>query len=163
MLSVQITDQKKLTEMLFASNSFDKFLLHDAEFVTSVSVTIEGRKHAAFFDETERAENMKEEYVSWSEERPMCLQLLKGKRLPLSFHVVLLTASDTTAHMKKASGFTDCEVTSLSLNILYRDSALCLTTGIAYSGFTMDKSLEKYWDDSVRNFLNSKECAFTEI
>jgi len=163
MLSVQITDLKKMTEMLFVSNSFDKFLLHDAQFITAKTVTIEGRKNRDFFDEAERIEEMKEEFVSWADERPMCLKLLTGKRLPVSFRVVLLTSAETTRRMKEAAGFTDCEVSSLSLNFIYRENALFLTAGIAYAGFSMDKSLEKYWDDSVRSFLRGKDCGFTEM
>ena len=162
MLSLQITDLKKLTDLLFVSNAFDRFLLHDAQFVTSVSVTLEGRKNAEFFPEEERDEAMKDDFVTWAEERPLCRDLLKGKRLPLSFRVVLLTSKETTAKMKEASGFTGCEVSSLSINLLYREQTLFLTTGIAYAGFSPDKSLEKYWDQTVKRFLDGKDCAYTE-
>lgn len=163
MLSVQITDIKRLTALLFTEDAFDKFMLREAQFMTAVSVEIDGLKNKAFFAETEQAEELKVPCVLWADYRPICLKLISGKRLPVSFKIVLQTPKETTDAMKAKAGFTDCEVSSLSINLSYRESVLMLTTGIAYSGFTMDKSLEKYWDETVLKFLNGKDCTYESI
>ncbi len=162
MLSLKITDIKKITTMLFASETFDRFFLRDASFETAVSATFSGEQNPDFYEESER-EGLKENpYVRWEALRPVFYQLIKGKRLPLSFKTVLMTDRAQTDKIREKCGFNDCPVTSLSMNLLYRDNAFYLTTGVAYGGFTLDKSMEKCWDEAVIRFLESKECAFEE-
>ena len=163
MTALQITDLKKFTSLLFTEDTFDKFLLHDACFVTAFTTNIEGKKNPEFFTEEERENELKIPYMTWADLRPFCLKLISGKRLPLGFKIVLLTAPDNTEVMKEKAGFNDCEVTSMSMNISYQNNVLTLTTGISYAGFTMDKSLDKYWDQTIVRFLNRKEVPFEEL
>ena len=163
MTALQITDLKKFTSLLFTDDTFDKFLLHDACFVTAHTVNIEGKKNPEFFTEEERENELKEPYMRWADLRPFCMKLITGHRLPLGFKIVLLTAPENTEMMKKNAGFQDCDVTSMSINISYQNNALTLTTGISYAGFTMDKSLDKYWDQSIIRFLNRKDLNFEEL
>ena len=160
MLSIEITDIRKFTQMLFSGTEFDRFLLHDLTLSTAVATTIDGRKNEAFYSDEEKEQFLREPYVSWEEIRPFVTELIRGKRLPVSFKIVLLTSSRTTEAMVQKAGFTDCAVSSLSLNILFREKQLFLTNGISYLGFTMDKSLERYWDKTMENFLESKDCGY---
>ena len=160
MLSLTITDLKKFTAMIFSEDCFDRFLLHDAEFRTSVLIRIDGEKDPDFYGEEEREKEMRQPCITWREVRPSALKLLSGKRLPLYFKIVLITAPDTAAVLQEKAGFTDCTVTSLSLNILYRAGVLSLTSGVSYAGFSLDKSMEKYWDGYVLSFLEKKEVTF---
>ena len=159
MLSIRISELKKFTSMLFTEDAFDRFCLHDAVFRTAASTVIDGSRNAEFYDEGEAPD---EPYVLWSEIRPLAYQAIRGSRLPVSFRLVFLTSSQATQAMVRRSGFSDCEVTSLSLNLSYRDKVLTLTTGVSYNGFSMEKSLEKYWDASVLQFLDKNGLTYTE-
>ena len=160
MLSIQIKDLKKFTSLLFTEDTFDKFCLHDAVFRTSATTVIDGSRNTDFYREGETAPEAL--YVYWSELRPVCFTLIRGKHLPVSFRLVMLTGKEVTRQLVRLSGFTDCEVSSLTLNITYREGALYLTTGISYEGFTLDKTLEKYWDGTVRAFLEKHALDYTE-
>ena len=151
MLSIRINDLKKFTALLFTEDTFDKFCLHDAVFRTASTAVIDGSRNADFYREGETVPTSP--YVYWSEIRPVCFSMIRGNRLPVSFRLVMLTGKEVTQKLVLKSGFTDCEASSLTLNITYREGALYLTTGISYEGFTMDKTLEKYWDGTVRAFL----------
>ena len=159
MLSVQITDIGKLTGMLFSGNEFDRFLLHDMTLKTSFLTSFSGEILPEFY-EGETSEIPENAYVSWEKLRPLSESLLKGKHLPLSFKIVLLTSKKTTEALKAKAGFTDCDVSSLSLTLIFREKALYLMTGISLLGFSMDKSLEKLWDQTVEQFLTSKDVRF---
>ena len=76
--------------------------------------------------------------------------------------MILLTSASSTKSMVEKSGFTGCPVSSLSVSFLYREQELYLRTGVSYSGFSMDRSLEKYWDDSVLKFLSGKDVEYEE-
>ena len=162
MLSITITDVKKMTSLLFANDTFDRFLLRDASFNTAISATFSGELNPDFFEESEREGLKDDPYLPWGSLRPVFFQLIKGKRLPLSFKAVLMTNRESTDALSKKCGFTDTPVSSLSMNLSYRDGALFLTTGVAYGGFTLDKSMEKYWDETVMKFLSSKEVSYKE-
>ena len=162
MLYLQIVNVGRFTSLLFSEDAFDRFLLHDASFETLYTTIIEGRKNEAFLKETEKEEALSEPYVRWSEIRPAAFRLLQGKKLPVSFKTVLLTSPSSTRSIVQKSGFTGCPVSSLSINIQYRDQALILRTGVSYNGFSMDRSLEKYWDDSVLAFLSTKDIETAE-
>ena len=64
--------------------------------------------------------------------------------------------------MVEKSGFSGCPVSSLSVSAVYREQKLLLRTGVSYSGFSMDRSLEKYWDESVLKFLQDREIECAE-
>ena len=159
MLSIRINELKKFTSMLFLEDAFDKFCLHDAVFRTAVSTVIDGSRNMDFYQEGEAPA---EPYALWPEVKPLLYQAVRGSRLPVSFRLVLLTGSTATQAITRRSGFTDCEVTSLSLNISYREQVLTLTTGVSYKGFSMEKSLEKYWDAAVLQFLDKHGLTYTE-
>ncbi len=163
MLSLQITDLKAFTALLFSKDAFDRFLFREGEFVTAFTTELDGRINKSFFagdDGSADASAPSESCMSWSEIRPFCLSLIKGNRLPVSFRIILITSSENTASIVKRSGFQDCPVTSLSINLIYAKKELYLTTGAAYSGFSLNKSLEDYWDKAVTAFLDSKEISY---
>ena len=163
MLSLEITGVKKMTALLFTENTFDRFLFQSGQIQGQLSATFSGEKDPDFYQEDEREKEMREPFVRYETVRPLFFSLMKGKRPPLSFRIILITDKNTTNSLKVKSGFTDVEVSSLSLNLNYRAGVLYLSTGVSYAGFSLDKSLELYWDNTMRNFLLQKEIAFTEL
>ncbi len=162
MLYLEIRNIGKFTSLLFSDDSFDRFLLHEASFETRFTAIFEGKKNAAYFSEEEKEKELAEPNVRWSEIRPAAFKLLQGKKLPVSFKVVLLTAPGVTKTVVEKSGFLGCPVSSLSVSAVYREQRLLLRTGVSYGGFSMDRSLEKYWDDSVQKFLTDHDIEYAE-
>ena len=159
MLYLEIKNLGKFTALLFAGDSFDTFLLHDAQFETAFTSVIEGRKNEAYFSEEEQKEET-ESFASWAEIRPIAYSLLKGKKLPVSFKVTLLTDKKATETLVERSGFTGCPVSSLLVSFSYRENRLVLRSGVSYNGFSMDRSLENSWDEALVRFLEKKEIEF---
>jgi len=145
MKSIQITDLKKFTTLLFAEDAFDKFILHDATFKTEYTTT---------FDTV---------HTLWQEIRPIAFSLIKGTKLPSYFKMVLITDEAVTNSMVQKAGFTDCAVSSLSFNICYKENSIVLTTGVAYNGFSLDKKLDNYWDETIISFLEKKQVSFENL
>lgn len=163
MLSLVFHDLKKMTALLFTENSFDRFLLKSASLSAMLSVTISGEKDPDFFSEEEREKEMQESFVRYETVRPLLFSLIKGKRPPLSFRIILITDKNTTNSLKVKSGFSEAEVTSLSMNFSFKNGVLTLSSGVSYSGFTLDKSLEALWDQTIRNFLDQKDVTYEAL
>jgi len=142
MKSIEITDIKKFTTLLFVEDAFDKFILHDGIFKTDYTTT---------FDTVN---------TTWAEIRPIAFLLIKGKKLPNYFKLVFITDEPVTKSCVEKSHFDDCEISSLSFNVSYKENTIMLTTGVAYKGFSLDKKLEQYWDETIISFLEKKEISF---
>ena len=80
--------------------------------------------------------------------------LIRGTRPPLSFRIVFLLPREQTDALIRDSGsnLSEKDVKSLSLNCIFRDGSLLLTSGCSITAFTKERTLERAWDDAVVSF-----------
>ncbi len=161
MTELIIEDQKAFTEGLFIGNMFDDLLIRDAEIVTFNKFSVDGAVRRAFFSEEEIKEGGIEEYSRWSVIKPFCYSLIKGKRLPQSFKFVFLPdrADIESFTEKNGNGIDPDNVTGLYLNIQYEEHVMACITGTSISTFTLDRSLDRAWDEYVVGFFKDKGIA----
>ena len=155
MRSYEIQDLKGFTSHLFVKNTFDDFQICEADFVTFASFHINGRNQAGYFDTAEQEVMDSSPFCSWGEIRPFGLSLIRGKRLPLQFRIVL------RLHDRHPLCLSDPELQSeaagqdLFLNIQYRDKKLLCTAGASMSTFTPGIRPGEKWDEAASRFLLS--------
>ena len=94
MVALKIEEQKNFTSGLFIGDLFDKFLVREANIVTFNSFTIDGRVRHGYYSDEELEEKKIEEFSAWTAVKPFCFSLIKGKRLPESFRIVLMLSPD---------------------------------------------------------------------
>lgn len=142
---------KNCMSHLLLKPTFDRFSLIEGELTTYNTFRVDGRLCRDFFEEApDRA------YSLWGELRDFFFRLIRGKRTPLNFKFILsLSEKDTAAWMKgrEIPGLSPANVRGLYLNFRYDGTILQCVTGISLDIFTMDKTLEKLWDESVKNFF----------
>ena len=100
--------------------------------MTFNTFSIDGRVHKSFYSEEERAEGQIEEYSTWKTLRPFCFSLIKGKKLPERFSIILKLPKAATEQFLTA-----------------RKSQWL-------------PELEREWDESIRTFLRKEELPFEE-
>lgn len=164
MIALKIEDVKSFTSKLFVKEAFDAFLVKEVSIVTYNSFTIDGHIRQGYYTEEELEENRIEEFSSWKMLRPFCFSLIKGKKLPGSFKIVLQLPPVNVEKFASGigAGIDGSQIQGLYLNIRYEDGALYCVTGTSLNFFTMDKTLEAEWDKSVKAFLRSQEIVCTE-
>ena len=150
MKAYQIQNLKGLTSKLFLHEAFDQLLLFEASFHTAASFVIDGKRNPSFYQKEELEECKNRDYLLWSEVRPLCFQIIKGKRLPLSFRLVFLWPD----HPEEAD---------FLLNIRYDQEKLMIITGTNYHSFTRDRSLEQEWDRTAAAFLDEIGAEYLEM
>ena len=151
MLSVKINDPEKLTGLLFDEEAFDRFTVLSALVQTDLALSIDGRPSGG---ETKKA-------VLWKSVRGSFSSLIRSTGELKSFRLVLLTPDGSTRYLQEQSGFTDCAVSSFSMNFTKKeDGTVMVSAGVSYLGFSLDKSAEKYWDSQVEAFLKSRGIGF---
>lgn len=165
MIALQIQDIKNFMSKLLLSQTFDNFQLVEGSITTFNTFHIEGRIQKSFFTAEEIEEQFLEnrEFSLWKEVKPFCLELIKGKKTPLSFKFTFQLSSENTVKLLSSSGITSIRpenVSGLLLNIRFDNSALCVITATNLNLFTLDKSLEHAWDDMVKRFLKQQEISF---
>ena len=165
MVALQIQDIKNFMSKLLLSQTFDHFLLIEGSITTFNTFRIDGRIHSDFFTEEEQKERRlhDREFSLWKEVKPFCLELIKGKKTPLGFKFTFQLSKENTVKLLTSSGITSIQpenVSGLLLNIRYDNGALNVITATNLSLFTLDKTLERAWDDMVKRFLKQQEISF---
>lgn len=162
MLALQIENIKGFMSHLLLKGTFDRFLVSDISVTTFTSFHIDGVYHPEFYADDitpEEAENIPDgTQVEWKAVRPFLLQVIRGKRLPLSFHFVLQYPAEETAVLLDENGLVSDpdEIYGLFLNLQYRNSALTLTTGSSLKSFTAGHAIDQAWDRSVLELLTAE-------
>ena len=91
MIALQITELKPFMARLLGSNTFDDFLLQEATLQMGISYVIDGHINEAFYQTDEETATVSDRppFISYGEVRNTLFELIKGKRTPLGFQVVL--------------------------------------------------------------------------
>ena len=148
MVTLPITNNNLFMSCLLKQDLFDFFEVREVTLHTSHKLHLDGRRNLAFYDEHE-LEGLSD-YLSWSELRPSVFELIKGKKSPTYFKIVLSTCPRSTQEIST-------EASTFFLNITYKDQAISCITGTAYSSFSLDKTPEQTWDDQMTRFLISNK------
>lgn len=158
MLALKINDVKGFMNKLLIGDIFDQFPMSEASVMTFNAFTIDGTLNKAFFD-TDIQDILTqngEVYSKWKEIKPFCFSIIRGKRTPLQFKIIFqFTPAELAALIgqEDAAGFAN--VSSLFLNIQYKNKILLCTTGIFQRSFSLDKSTEQLWDATVQKFFRN--------
>ncbi|MFU0828686.1 MAG: Type VII secretion protein EssB [Lachnoclostridium sp.] len=164
MVSLKVIDIKSFMSSLLIQNVFDNFLLSELNIKTFNSFQISGILNEEYYskDELEVLEGRK--YSLWSEIKPIAYSLIKGHKLPLSIKIILLLSPSNTQKVLAKSGAAVqlSDINGLFLNIRFEKGELHLITGISTKSFSLDKTLERAWDDDVKLFLKHYEIAVEE-
>lgn len=164
MIALKIDDIRQFTSKLFVGEVFDRFLVKEASIVTFNSFTIDGRVRQGYYTEEEVEAGKIEELSFWKVVKPFCFSLIKGKKLPGSFRIVLqLDKAAVSQFLQTHQLSMEAEsVNGLYINIRYEEGKLHCITGTSVTFFTMDKTLENVWDENVKEFLKYHQIVFEE-
>ena len=160
MQAFQITSQKDFMNQLLTGGLFEAFFLKEASVVTGVSYHIDGHRNLAYYkdmngNQGENTEENLNRYIPFREMRPILFQMIKGKRTPLSFHIILHWDKVEVNHFLQEQGTTVQQsfVSNLVLNIRFDENGMQVISAVDYSDFTLDKEIEKQWDQKVASML----------
>lgn len=167
MLAIQIKDVKTFMSKLLSADTFDTFLLEEAQIHTFNTFTIDGHRNREFYtkEELEDPENFPYEYSCWKEIKGICFQLIKGKKVPTFMKIILHKRPEDAYTVLEEGGALEFADTlkAFVVTIKFDAGGLKLTTGTSFSTFIMDKTPDLLWDNAFRKFLAVKEIEFEEV
>ena len=163
MIALQITELKVFMAKLLGSSTFDDFLLQEATLQMGISYVIDGHINEAFYHTEEEEEAAgRPPFIPYGEVRPTLFELIKGKRTPLGFQVVLQLSPKRSAILFP-EGLDAHLIKGLIFNIRYDGTKVLITSGVSYFSFSLDKAPELIWDEALMNFLRSAGIIFEQI
>lgn len=167
MLALQIKDVKTFMSKLLSGNTFDSFLLEEAQIHTFNTFTIDGHQNRDFYTKEELAdpEIFPYGYSQWKDMKAICFQLIRGKKVPSFMKIILHRKPEdayTLLEEGGASEFVDL-LRAFVVTIKFDSNGLLLTTGTSFSTFIIDKTPDLLWDNAFRKFLTAQGIEFEEI
>ncbi len=163
MLCLKISDVKKFMSKLLVQTVFDNFLLSELDVVTFNAFHINGKINKSWYDTDELVAN--EEYVKWQQVKSHAFQVIKGNKVPASMKLVFYLSTENKDRLINRVGGTwkETDVAQFCLNMKYENGEMYLTTGVAYTIFTMDHTLQEQWDYDLKKFLKYYEIEYEEV
>ena len=146
MVTLPIVNNNLFMSCLLKQDIFDFFEVREVTLHTSYKLHLDGKRNMDFY-ESHELETLSE-YLPWSQVRPSIFELIKGKKSPTYFKIILSTSPESTQEIST-------EASTFFLNITYKDGAISCITGTAYSSFSLDKTPEQTWDNKITKFLIS--------
>lgn len=164
MIALNIEEMKPFTTKLFVGEVFDRFLVKEASITTFNTFTIDGAIRSGYYTAEEKEALDLGELSTWAMMKPFCFSLIKGKRLPGSFKIVMQMPKEDTERFlsQRRIPFTSNEVKGLYINIRYEEERLTCVTGTSVSVFTLDKTLDQEWDQEFKEFLKQNQIVYLE-
>ena len=163
MISIKIENNRDFTRKLFIEDVFDDFYLNKAEFVTNCRFEVDGELMMNFFDEEEQKSLSLEgrRFCLWKELKPFCYQIIKGRRAPLSFRILLSASARIPECRTLLENAVETGVVSgFVLKFEFINKEILGATGVSLNSFSLDRSLEHEWDELVPQILSSHEILF---
>lgn len=155
MKDYQIDDIKTFMNDLLVQEKYDSFYLFEARVKTALDYYISGKVNMEFYDTEEReAREALSEYIEWKQIKQKVYDLIKGERLPISFKLVFMFNRENIIRLVEMNNLAirPEEVSALFMNVYYEQGELHVTTGTSIRVFSLDKTLEHLWDESVEKY-----------
>ncbi|MCI9053290.1 MAG: hypothetical protein HFI05_15500 [Lachnospiraceae bacterium] len=162
MVACKVIDIKGFMAKLLLKEIFDEFLVIEAEISTDIRFSIDGHIQEEFFTIEEREELPKERIALWKRLRPICFELIKGKKTPKNMKIVFRMKQEMVRSLLQETGlpYREEDIEGLYLHIRYEKESLYCITGVSMRIFTMEKGLEHSWDKKVQEFLKTSEIFY---
>lgn len=163
MISLTIKATKNFMSQLLVKDTFDNWLICEANILTGCTVTIDGSVNKAFYT-TEELEKINEAYSFWKNLKPFCFSLIKGNKVPVAMKFVFSLNSDSVKELLSSADTRICtdDISGAFINIKYSDDKINIITGTSLKIFTLDKIFEKTFDNYVKTFLDNAGIEYEE-
>lgn len=159
MIALQVEDVKNFMNKLFKDITFDEFEVISVDISQGINYVIDGMRDVNFYDTTEEETTSDQKYIKWVDVKTTVFSIIKGNKTPTLMKIVLMVSSKSKLNLviKSNSEYLPEDINGFYLNIVFDPSGLKVITGTNYRMFSLDKSVENYFDDSIIRFLGKND------
>ena len=159
MIALKIEDIKLFMNKLLKTEVFDEFEVISIELTTISKFSIDGNINQSYFSTDDKELLDSRKYVQWIEIKDIILNTIKGSKQPTNIKIIfsLSDKSKSSIIEKASSSLEEKDINGFYLNILFENNILKAITGTNYGLFTLDKSIENYYDTSIQKFFKNHQ------
>ena len=159
MISLTIKDTKNFMSQLLIKETFDTLYISEADISTAITFSING----SINEEYEQLSLKK--YSTWSTVKPICFDIIKGKKVPSSMKIVFILPENICESIISyySLPFSLSDISALCINVRYINGNVTITTGSSLNIFTLDKAVDNALDDYIKKFLDNASIDFEEF
>ncbi|MBR1568938.1 MAG: hypothetical protein IJ648_08215, partial [Lachnospiraceae bacterium] len=127
--------------------------------MTGSTYIIDGHINKEFYDSDDAHTETDRIYQYWEECKPIAFQMIKGRQIPLGIKIVFMLAPENIEKFLEQNNlpYTLEQVKGLYLNIRYEYNKLHISSGTILSVFTLDKTLDRAWEDTLTSFFTGHD------
>lgn len=152
----EIEDTKQFMQELLKQERYDSFYLYEARVKTKLDYYVSGKLNPQYLDTQEEADCAQEgqTHIEWKDIKSTVFSFMDEDRMPISFKIILMFHKENVMRLLEMNhvAIAAADVRALFLNIVYEQGKLHVTTGTSLDIFTMDKTLEHLWDETVQKY-----------
>ena len=142
---------------LLVQTVFDNFLLSELDVVTFNAFHINGKINRSWYDTDEL--DTEEEYILEDLET-----LIKELHSNIPQLLYISVDENKERLLTRAGGeWKEKDISQFCLNMKYENGKMYLTTGVAYTIFTMNHTLQEQWDYDLKKYLKYYEIEYEEV
>ena len=148
---------------MLATEAFDAWEVAEVKIIAKVSYVIDGHVTPDYMspEELEAEHLLPGGCIPFGSLRPLCFEMIKGKRTPQSCRFTFLCPREQMEEIiaKEQLEISPEDIVNLTMNITFHQGELLVTTSCAERTFSLDKSLAHAWDAWVLDFFRKMEIA----
>ena len=155
MIYFKVKNVKSFMSILFGSKVFDKILVSECEIHTITQITISGQRSKKWCKDMELDANTfigDVSYCRWEEIKEIVYGMIKGKKAPSYMKIIFATKIDSDKPSDNAV-----------FTVKYEEDSVNVITGYQSFEFSIDRTMEKRWDNMVREVLEKAEIEVIEL
>ena len=165
MISLTIKDTKNFMSQLLIKETFDTLYISEADISTAITSSINGSINKDYYTNEEYEQLSLKKYSTWSTVKPICFDIIKGKKVPSSMKIVFILPENICESIISyySLPFSLSDISALCINVRYINGNVTITTGSSLNIFTLDKAVDNALDDYIKKFLDNASIDFEEF
>lgn len=161
MRALQVEDVKGFMNKLFKDVTFDEFEVVSVDISQGITYAIDGTRNPNFYNDYDDEQDSfsEQKYIRWADLKSTIFSIIKGNKTPSIMKIVLTVSNKNKLNLviKSNSEYQPGDINGFYLNIIFDANGLKVISGTNYKLFTLDKSAENYFDDSIIKFFAKHE------
>ena len=165
MISLTIKDTKNFMSQLLIKETFDTLYISEADISTAITFSINGSINKDYYTNEEYEQLSLKKYSTWGTVKPICFDIIKGKKVPSSMKIVFILPENICESIISYNSlpFSLSDISALCINVRYINGNVTITTGSSLNIFTLDKAVDNALDDYIKKFLDNASIDFEEF
>ena len=159
MIQLIADDTKQFMNCLLRTDAFDQFLLYDMTLDVLHRFEFSGEINASYLSSDEQALYEGQRYINWLSLKPQITAILTQSHTPSNMKITMSLSKTATLDIQQRllGESTTYPVQGFLINLTFDGKRVIVTTGVNYSQFILDKSIEKAFDRMIEKFFKKHE------